>query len=705
MYSVSNDYISKMFDQVQTHRLSGTIGSTSFSDSDVIGVSYTNRCSDKKVNVGSVNIGTLKLTFLTDILNRGEYYGKAITLSDSLLTGYDENDDPVWESVPLGTFYVGEAKWTSAGMVNVTAYDCLSKLDTPLNISQTTGKVYDFCTYIATATHTTFGMTSEECEALPNGDQVMSPYEETNMTTWRDLLSAVAQMVGGFAYAGRDGKWYLKTFSDTSVVTIPKNRRIQGTTFSDYTTYYDTIQYTDVQTKEVRVIGDGMGLTMNLGNQPFLQYGLPNVVTARCDSIVAAIKKMRYVPFSVSGLPALIALDLGDVITLQNDYSGNNSKGAVMYLSWTYNKSVKFECYGENPNLRTAQSATDKDIAGLMNKTSENEVVYYQFANLQQIEIEPEEETLIASLNFTALQNTTVKILHELIMDMVADLGADCSYELKYYLNDELVSYAPYERIGGIQGVSSGDTTETSICRDYYYILQGIEAGVRHNWKVCIVTHGIDSTTIDVNHAHVTLEGQRLLGSNAFSGLIEISDTMPMPLISGDNVTTYTETINVSMHTNVGEAATDTIDDLLVGGKYEDDPILDQTGEAILDQNGDEIIAQQRTIVASVDYPDFSEECRLALLTLLMEQGKISDNTGTLVANFDTPIDITDYDYVLIKMSIGDDVFEGATNAYGNFYIVTPSNTYELELQSNYITCVSYSGAYVNIYVDVYGAN
>lgn len=613
MYNVSNEYLTKMFDQVQTHKLSGMIGSVPFSDSDVIGVSYTNRCSDKKVNVGSVNIGTLKLTFLTDILNRGEYYGKAITLSDSLLTGYDENDAPVWESVPLGTFYVGEAKWTSAGMVNVTAYDCLSKMDEPLAISQTTGKVYDFCTYIATATHTTFGMTSEECEALPNGDQVMSPYEEANMTTWRDLLSAVAQMVGGFAYAGRDGKWYLKNFSDTSILTIPKNRRISGTTFSDYETYYDTIQYTDIESKEVRVIGDGYGLTMNLGSQPFLQYGLPNVVTDRCYAIVNAIKKMRYTPFSVSGLPALIALDLGDVITLQNDYSGNDSKGAVMYVSWTYNKTVKFDCYGENPNLRSAQSATDKDIAGLMNQTSQNEITYYTFANLQEIEIEPEEETVIASLNFTALQTTTVKIMHEFIMDMIADLGDDCSYELKYYLNDELVSYSPYERIGGIQGVSTGDTTETSICRDYFYILQGVEAGVRYNWTVAIVTHGIESTTIDVNHAHVTLEGQRLLGSSAFSGLIEISDTMPMPLVSGDQVTTYTETINVSLNTNNKEEISDTIDALPLGGVAEDDPILDQTGEAILDQNGDEIIAQDKAFEGTVSVPEFTESVLITL--------------------------------------------------------------------------------------------
>ena len=574
MYNVSNEYLTKMFDQVQTHQLSGTIGSVPFSDSDVIGVSYTNRCSDKKVNIGSVNIGVLKLTFLTDILNRGEYFGKAITLSDSLLTGYDEHEEPIWESVPLGTFYVAEAKWTAAGMVNVTAYDCLSKMDDALTFNETTGTIYNFCSYVATQTGTTFGLTEQQCEALPNGNQIMSPYEDANMTTFRDLVSAVAQMIGGFAYAGRDGKWYLKCFDDTSNVTIPKNRRVSGTTFSDYETYYDTIQYTDIESKEVRVVGAGNGLTMNLGSQPFLQYGLPSVVQSRCQTIINVIKKMQYTPFDVSGLPALIALDLGDVITLANDYSGSNSKGAVMSISWTYNKTMKMACYGENPNLRNAQSATDKDIAGLMNQTSQNEIGYYTFANVSEIEVEPETETQIASVNFTALQTTTVKIMHEFIMDMVADLSDDCSYELLYYLNGELVGYSPYERLGGLYGATSGDS-ELSITRDFFYILRGVEAGQRHNWTVKILTHGIDTTTIKVNNAHVTLEGQRLLGEDAFSGLIEVSDTMPLCFVGAIENNSFSEVISLDLWTNTSSTASDNYEIPNCGDV--DEPVVTET--------------------------------------------------------------------------------------------------------------------------------
>ena len=145
MYSVSNQYRSKMLDQVQTHALSGTIHHDfNFTGDDVIGVSYTNQCSDKKVSLGSVNIGVLKLTFLKDILNRGNYYGKEITLTDSLLLGYDENDDPIYEDVPIGVFYVGDAVHTGPDMVDITAYDCLSKMDKTLELGQTSCYIYDF---------------------------------------------------------------------------------------------------------------------------------------------------------------------------------------------------------------------------------------------------------------------------------------------------------------------------------------------------------------------------------------------------------------------------------------------------------------------------------------------------------------------------------------------------------------------------------
>lgn len=555
MYAISNAYRAKMLDQVQTHRLTGKIDGIDFTDADVIGVSYVNQCSDKKVNVGSVYIGTLKLTFLTDILNRGEYQGKTITISDGLLIDPDTN---TFEDVPVGKFIIGDAKWTAANMVEVTAYDGMSLLDKSLNLDETSGTIFSFCQYIETETGVVFGMTEEACQALPNGTEIIAPYSESDIQTFRDLLSGLAQMIGGFAYCGRDGKFYLRRFDDLSVITVPKNRRVSGAKFSDFTTLYDTVQFTEIDIAETRYIGDGNGLVMNLGSQAFLQYGTTDAINRRARNIADSIKDMRYQPYDVGMLPAFIALDLGDVVSFSDDYSGDTTKGAVMSLAWTYNKSFKVHCYGDNPNLRAVQTLTDKNISGILNRTAQNEVVYYNYANIEALTFGSEVETTVASLRFTAAQQTTVKILHEFIMDMTSDLSADGSYEVKYYLDGELVSYSPYERIQGIYGASSGNT-DFSICRDFFYIVKDVEAGQSHTWEVKIITHGISSTTIDVNHAHVTLEGQRLYGEKYWGGYIDAKDNISVAPFGYLGLVSITETPVVSFQSVLFPSNSDNI--------------------------------------------------------------------------------------------------------------------------------------------------
>lgn len=541
MYTITEAYRAKMLDQVQTHRLVGTIDGISFTDADVIGVSYTNRCSDKNVSLGSVNIGVLKLTFLTDILDRGDYPGKVITISDGLLVGED-----TYEDIPIGTFYVAEATWTAANMVSVVAYDCLSKMDEPINLDQTTGKIYDFCSYIATETGTTFGMTQAECEALPNGLELLSPYEFNNMETWRDMVSALAQMVGGFAYAAKDGSWKLKCFDNTSVISVVKNRRMSGARFSDFQTYYDTLIYTEQENNIVHYVGDGEGLTINIGSNPFIQYGSRVAIERRALNIVEAIKEMRYTPYTVSMLPAFIALDLGDVISFADDYTSDVSSGAIMELTWTYNKSFSVKCFGNNPNLRKGQSNTDKNISGLIKNTTENEVTYYNFANVSPITILPENETSIATLAFSSAQKTTVKILHEFLMDMLSNLSLNGSYELHYYYDDELVAYIPSERIGGLYGAQSG-VTDFTICRDFFYVLRDVEPSVRHKWEVKILTHNIQETMIDTNHAHVTLEGQRMYGEEFYGGFIEAQDYLTLIPIGYLSLVNITDNVSLSV--------------------------------------------------------------------------------------------------------------------------------------------------------------
>ena len=542
MYQVSDAYKLKMMDQVQTHRLKGTLDTTiNFTDSDVIGVSYSNQCSNKSINIGSVFVGTLKLTFLHDYLERGNYYGKVITLSDGLLLGYDDEDNPIWEDVPIGTFYISEATWRAEGMVDIVAYDCLSLMDKPCAINQSTGSLYSYCKWIETMTGAVFAMTEAECEALPNGLELVSPYVENEINTYRDLLYSLASFAGGFAYAQKDGTWKIRTYTSTSSVSIPKNRRISGAAFSDYTTYYDGISYIDLKTGVTRTLGTATASIIDLGANPFLQYGSVIAKTRRCQAIINAITLLRYTPFKVSMLPALVILDMGDVVLFTDDYTDDTTRGAVMSVAWTYNKSVTLQCFGDNPNMAVVKSQTSKSISSIRQASSGNEFTYYNFANMDALTFGSEEEVTIARLRFIASEPTTVKITHEFIFDMLADMSQNCSYELRYYLDGELLPYAPYERLNGFYGAESGET-EFSITKDFFYVIQNIAAAYNHTWEVKIITHGVTSTTIDVNHAHITLEGQKMYGDE-FGGTVEADDNLelisigyvaPVALYEGD---------------------------------------------------------------------------------------------------------------------------------------------------------------------------
>jgi hypothetical protein len=542
MIPISEAYRTKMFDQVQTHALIGTIDGIEFTDADVIGVSYTNRCSDKKVALGSVNIGVLKLTFLKDLLNRGDYYGKVIELSDSLLVGYDEEEDPIWEAVPIGVFYVGEATWTAEGMVDVTAYDCLSKMDIPLAMAQTSGYLYNFCMTIAQHTGTTFGMTQEECEALVNGDALISPYEDNDMTTYRDMVSKLATIVGGFARATRDGNWEIKPFDDTPVLSIGNTRRFSGAKYSDFQTRFDGLSYEDVMTTgETFYIGDPDGFVMEIGNNPFLQYGSPGVVKARVTAIFEQVKKMKYTPFDVSMLPAFCALDLGDVISFTNDYTGNTSTGCIMSLTWTYNKSFKVQCYGSNPNLRSGQSKSDHQSKGAASANKDGRISTYVGMNIQQFNIDTIKQEILRTMFTTSSQQAVLTLT-----EVKFNLTEPGEVEVYYYLNGEELEYIPKETYS-----ETGAHTLSLM-----YPLEGLEKDRKYRFVVKMRTS--TGLVIEPLSARTYVQGTGFDLTGQFDGYIEVEDEIF--LIGFGYLETFTASETVVINDDI-EAHSETASD------------------------------------------------------------------------------------------------------------------------------------------------
>ena len=559
MYSVSEAYIEQMMKRGTRRRLTGTIGSVSFTGADIVrnSLSISGRATEESgTKIGGVYLGQVDMTFVPSFLSkvaRDQYSDKVVTIAIGLLVE-EEGEEPAWVDVPCGTFTLQAPKISKQG-ISVTGYDNMQKLDKKFSISQTTSTPYGFLSYMAQECGVTLGQTQAQIEAFPNGTEAMALSEENDIETFRDMLYWLAQTLGGFACADRNGNIVIRKFGTPNDVELDEMHRDTDVVFSGYETKWTGVSFVDIASQETKYYGLEVddGLTMNLGANPFLQLGTFDVVENRRKAVLNAVAQIQYTPFNVNSARDVI-FDLGDEIAFTGGISGDCT-GCVMAYEYSLD-DYSFEGYGDNPALANAKSKTDKNIAGLMQSTAENEVTYYNYVNLDAIEnIEAEHETEIASLAFTAAQTTTVKILHEFIFDMVMNLGINCGYELRYYLDGELKAYKPYESLSALVAKTDVpivpqpaeepysepveaefEDSEISITRDFFYIIRNVAPNQRHTWKVCIVTHGIESTTIDVEHAHVVLEGQRLYGEEYFDGYIEIEEEINRLSIVGMGV-------------------------------------------------------------------------------------------------------------------------------------------------------------------------
>lgn len=245
MYSVSSAFKAAMNDPVQEHKITGTIGSVSFDENNIVDGSFSisNQSTDTSdVVLGSCYIGQLTAEFTGLSIGWSSWIGKVITPSFGLKVGNS------WEYVPLGVFKVSKATHTAFG-VQITAYDNMTKFDKKFKKSHfmNLSGMYNIINQLCTDSGVTLGMSQAQIEALPNGDRTgINIYGSTgkksefanDITTNRDLLFWVAQTLGCFATIDRAGQLVFRQYTQNVVDVITNEHRLAGATFEDYITHY-----------------------------------------------------------------------------------------------------------------------------------------------------------------------------------------------------------------------------------------------------------------------------------------------------------------------------------------------------------------------------------------------------------------------------------------------------------------------------------
>lgn len=416
MYSVSDEFKKAMKKPVLKTYLKGTIGDVNFNDSNILSGSFsiTNQCSGSEaLEIGQVYVGELNATFLNINLERYKWKGQVITPFFGL-----ELADKTVEYIPLGVFIIDSAEWTKTGVV-VKAYDNMSLLDKNCNKTITEVTAYECLQRIEKETGIVFANSEEEIKAFPNGDILMSETTSNDVETWRDLLSWLSQTLCAFAASDREGKIKLTQYKEEVDDTIDNSLRLTGASFSDFITRYTGLSVVNMADSTTNYYGLDIddGLTMNLGSNPFLQYGLDQTKEDMRKSILNSLQAINYVPFKVKTiLPPVY--DLGDVLVFSKGLADESKKYCISKFTFNYHGTYELQGVGKDPSLSSAKSKTDKNISGLISNTDENTLVNYSYSNSKAIDIKENKQETIASIRFASgTKDSEVSFKAELLLN------------------------------------------------------------------------------------------------------------------------------------------------------------------------------------------------------------------------------------------------------------------------------------------------
>lgn len=595
MYPVSRAFLQAVQENTRKFCWTGKITTKAgleytFSSEDIVkGSGYiTSQCGSTEIEIGTVYAAELGITLLSGI-DRYTLEGAEIRVSFHL-----EVSDSVYEEVPMGIFEISEANRTIR-CLEIKAYDYMLRFEKSFNVFETAGNAYAFLALCCKACNVELAHTQAEIEAMPNGSEPLSVYTENDIETYRDVLFYVGQVLGGFFCINREGKLELRKYGNQPVMTVSDRQRFSSS-FSDFITRYTAVSSTNIKTQisEYYALEPDDGLTMNLGVNPLLQFGLDETRKTLLENILTDLSIIYYVPFDSDtiGNPAL---DLGDVLVFSGGHADENQLTCVTGYQVKINGKHTLKCVGKNPRLAQAKSKNDKNISGLLNQIVAGKIGIHTFTNASIYTVN-DTDVKIISIEFAAAEETHVQFFAIVLVEVTADMkeqtgtaagtivvpipaqGEDgkettqdisvkvelpvtfsgdgkASAFVKYEFNDEeILTHYPVESWGSGKHVLP-----------LYYPIENLIPNFTNTFNVYLRMEG-GSGTIETGGCIASISGQGMAAALAWDGKITIEETISaFQLGTGLMVKNFTESIGIEAMELVQRQMTDSIGRISIG--------------------------------------------------------------------------------------------------------------------------------------------
>ena len=467
MYPVSEAFLRAVQENTRRYYWTGRITTKGgavypFGYEDIVkgsGYIFAQCCGSAEIELGTVYAAEMGVTLFSQV-DRYTLDGAKVELFYHLRV-----EGGGFEEVPMGIFEVSEAN-RRLHCLELKAYDYMLRFEKSFNGFESVGNAWAFLELCCKACGVEMENTQGEIEGMPNGRELLSIYPENDIGTYRDVLFFVGQVLGGFFCINRRGRLELRKYGAEPVLEVQGRHRFSSS-FSDFITRYTAVSSTNLRTQTAEYYGLEVddGLTMNLGVNPLLQFGLEETRRQLCGNILADLAAVNYVPFDSStiGNPAL---DLGDVLTFTGGQADGEQMTCITSFQCRIGGRQSLKCVGKNPRLAQAKSKNDKNISGLLNQIEAGKVGIHTFTNASAYVV-AEDRVRVISIEFAAKEETHVQFFGQVVLDVRA-----AQVERRACASGSVVVPVPVAGAGGgtgggvAVGAVSGDGEEAGSAGD-----------------------------------------------------------------------------------------------------------------------------------------------------------------------------------------------------------------------------------------------
>lgn len=421
MYPVSNAFLEAVKANTRKYYWTGRITTKGgavydFDQDDMVkgsGYITSQCCGSTEIELGTVYAAEMDISLFSDI--------DRYTLEDAIVEMFYHLQvaGGSYERIPMGIFEVSEAN-RKTKCLEIKAYDYMVRFEKTFTSLESIGNAYDFMVLCSTACNVALAQDRATIEAMPNGSENLSIYSDNDIETYRDVLFYVGQVLGGFFVVNRAGELELRKYGNTPVLTVERKHRFSSS-FSDFITRYTAVSSTNLRTQiaEYYALDPDDGLTMNLGVNPLLQFGLEETRRQLCENILNNLAVINYVPFDSDtiGNPAL---DVGDILSFSGGQADVTKYACITSNSIKIGGRQSIKCVGKNPKLSQAKSKNDKNISGLLAQIEAGKIGIHTFTNASAFTV-ANVDTKIISIEFATTEANHAQFFGQVIMDVTAD--------------------------------------------------------------------------------------------------------------------------------------------------------------------------------------------------------------------------------------------------------------------------------------------